>query len=201
MSRRAGYTLVEITVVAVLATLVIGKGVMLVREASKVGGRDSRQMVLEDHARLVLDRIAYALMGADRAALDPQNTVFPLHTSGLTYRVSLGIEGGEVVWSDPELISFEDDAEANRVVWLENPDEAGERRVVWSRLVRDLLEGEDVNGADDNGNGLVDEEGLSFVIEGNRITVRLSLGRQGEGGLQMRTVETTVTCRNLVEAP
>ncbi len=43
----------------------------------------------------------------------------------------------------------------------------------------------------------VDEEGLSFVIDGNRVTIRLSLARMGDNGeIATYTVDTTVTCRN-----
>jgi prepilin-type N-terminal cleavage/methylation domain-containing protein len=195
----AGFTLIELMIVLALAAIVLFKAGVVVSQASRTVQRDSSEMVLEDRARLVLDQIAYAVMGANRRALVPENTVFPLHTTDLRYQVSLGIEDGEVVWSDPELIEL--DQARSRVVWVDKPEMAGERRVVWSNLVRDLLEGEVVNGLDDNGNGLVDEEGLSFVIEDDHVTIRLSLARFGERGESTRTVETTVTCRNKFEAP
>ena len=69
--------------------------------------------------------------------------------------------------------------------------------MVWSNLVRPFLEGELQNGIDDNGNGLIDEKGLSFVVWKNSVTIRLTLGRQVEGGDWINeTVVTTVTCRN-----
>jgi hypothetical protein len=83
----------------------------------------------------------------------------------------------------------------NQVTWFENPGAPQERRVVWSNLVRDLLEGEEVNGIDDNANGLIDEDGLSFTVDGSRITVRLSLGTTGRGE-ETKSVETTISCRN-----
>jgi hypothetical protein len=63
--------------------------------------------------------------------------------------------------------------------------------------VRELLEGELPNGLDDNGNGLIDESGLSFEIDGDTITIRLTLERfDAEGTLITRTVETAVTLKN-----
>jgi hypothetical protein len=71
--------------------------------------------------------------------------------------------------------------------------------VVWARDVSDLLEGEIENDADDNGNGLVDERGLSFEIDdtGNVLTIRLTCERLDEGRRPLRkTVETAVRLRN-----
>jgi hypothetical protein len=59
------------------------------------------------------------------------------------------------------------------------------------------MEGELANGIDDNGNGVIDEKGLCFVVEGNRVTIRLTIDKPGPDGKHYRrTLETTVTCRN-----
>ena len=114
----------------------------------------------------------------------------------MRYQVNLGIQDGAVVWSDPEQIAMnEDDLE---VFWRQNPDAEEERRVVWTRLVSPYLEGELPNGMDDNGNGLIDEEGLSFTVDRNSVTIRITLQRQtADGELTTKTMETVVTCRNL----
>ena len=68
---------------------------------------------------------------------------------------------------------------------------------MWCKVVRPFLEGEQMNGVDDNGNGLIDEKGLVFTLDGSRVTVRLTLERKSETGeLITRTVETMITCRN-----
>lgn len=194
-SGRRGLTLIELAIVLVLASVVLVKATVVIREVSTSASRDSGTMVLEDQARLALDRIAYSVMGADRQALIPDLTLLPVHSTDLTYRISLGIEDGQVVWSDPEMIAL--DGEGTEIVWVQNPDTVDEQKVVWTHFVRSLLEGETINGDDDNANGLIDEEGLTFVVEGNRVTIRLSLARPGEDGeLTSRTVETTVVCRN-----
>jgi hypothetical protein len=85
-----------------------------------------------------------------------------------------------------------------QVVWSENPDTEREQRVVWSSLVSPYLAGEIPDGMDNNGNGLIDEKGLSFVMDNNSVTVRMSLERINERGEAVtKTVQTTVTCRNL----
>jgi hypothetical protein len=84
-----------------------------------------------------------------------------------------------------------------QVVWIENPGIPGERRMVWARNVADLLEGELDNDADDNGNGLVDERGLSFEAVGDVLTIRLTCERLDEGRRPLRkTVTTAVRLRN-----
>ena len=88
----------------------------------------------------------------------------------------------------------------HRVYWSQNPGAENERRVIWTSLVAPYLEGELPNGIDDNGNGLIDEKGLNFVVDRNAITIRLTLERVLDGGeIVSKTVDTTVTCRNLQE--
>ena len=68
---------------------------------------------------------------------------------------------------------------------------------VLARFVREYLEGEVPNGKDDNGNGLVDEMGLSFDSIGMVWTVRLTLERRdANGNLCTQTVQTAVKMRN-----
>ena len=145
--------------------------------------------------RRVLERIALAVMGSDREGLNPESFA-PTSSNQLTYQVNLGVENGEVVWSDPERITT-DGVDAEQVVWLENPGAAEERRVVWANIARPFLEGEFANGVDDNNNGLVDESGLSFDIDGSKVAIRLTLSQPGSEGQELvRTVETEATCRN-----
>ena len=97
------------------------------------------------------------------------------------------------MWSDPEEIRLDGSA----VEWRENPGTADERRVTWTTLVSPLLSGETINGVDDNGNGLVDEEGLSFVLDGDSVRIRLTIRRpEVDGRTVEQTVESVVCIRN-----
>ena len=112
--------------------------------------------------------------------------------------MSLGVENGVVVWKDPENIGIGE--QPNQLVWRSNAGTLAERRVVWSNILRPYLEGEVLNGIDDNGNGIIDEKGISFVLFRNSVTIRLTLGRElPGGGFAEETVETVVTVRNLGE--
>jgi hypothetical protein len=83
------------------------------------------------------------------------------------------------------------------IVRRENAGTASERTIVLTRWVRELLEGELPNGEDDNGNGLIDEPGLSFDVIGEVWTIRLTLERpDNKGRLVTHTVQTSVKTRN-----
>ena len=191
-ARRAGFTAIELSIVVVLLVIVTIKAAMLFDFAAKSQIEDTAELALEDQARRTLDQVAFAVMGANRETLFPDPDS-PNHDSRVWYEVSLGVEDGEVVWGDPEEIS----GAGSQVVWSQNPGQADERRVVWSNVVRPFLEGEIQNGQDDNQNGLIDENGLNFTLQGNRVTIRLTLERaQPDGGAHTQSVETSVTLRN-----
>ena len=64
--------------------------------------------------------------------------------------------------------------------------------------MRENLEGEIGNNLiDDNGNGLVDEAGLCFDLDGERLNIRLTLERRmGDGTLITHTAQRTIALRN-----
>lgn len=195
---RGGYTLLELALAGALLTLVLLKGSVVLRSVTRFSGREANLISLEDRAEDLLDRISYALMAANRQTLLP-SVAAPLHSESIRYQVSMGVEDGEVVWAAPERIGV-DPAVDNQLTWTKDPGAPEERSVVWTNLVRPLLEGEVLNGVDDNGNGLVDEKGISFDIQGSSVVIRLTLGDEdGAASSFERTVEAVVTCRNFVE--
>jgi hypothetical protein len=118
----------------------------------------------------------------------------------------------EVTWGDPRTVRFEyengelDDGVDNNnngladegvVVWIENAGQPDERRSVWASGVREYLAGETFNGEDDNENGLSDEAGLSFAIDDDVLTIRLTLEDRGPSGVLItKSTETSVHVRN-----
>ena len=193
-SKRSGFTLVELIIVMVLFIVVAVKAAMLLDIASESQTHDTAEVALEDQARRTLDQIAFAVMGANRETLfpDPQS---PTYSEDVLYEVSVGVQAGAVVWGEPEQIALA--AGSSQVVWSQNPGLPAERRVVWANVVRPYLEGEVFNGVDDNNNGLIDERGLNFTLQGDRVTIRLTLERaHDDGETYLETVSTTVTLRN-----
>lgn len=191
---RAGFTLLETIISVGLVALVVTNIVMAMDSSTKAYQAGASRVEVEDQARRTLDRIALAVMGSSREGLAPGQE-FPLDTASLTYQLNLGYQDGEVVWSDPERIEREE--QAAQITWSKNPDVAGEQRVVWTKWVRDYMQGEVQNGVDDNGNGLIDEKGLSFTIEENLVTIRLTLEKIGPDGHPVTVpLETQVDVRN-----
>lgn len=167
---------------------------MVLNSSSKLYNAGSASANIESLAARTVDRIADALIGASRQSLYVVMEA-PQHAGEINYEMHLGYENGAIVWSDPEQIAIT--VVNGKVVWKENPGQDDERQVVWCNYVRDFLEGEIPNSLDDNGNGLVDEGGLSFDIDGSSVIIRLTLEREDrEGNLITRTVEQRVTCRN-----
>jgi len=192
---RCGFTIIELMFSAALVTVILIQVTYVMNAVSRSAQDDTAAGVLEDQAEEVLDRIAYAIMGSDRGTLNPDEE--DLHYTSLDYKVSLGWDEAleDVVWDDPQQIALEQ--VESQVVWKENPDEEAERRVVWGKYVATLMEGEDFNGIDDNANGLIDEEGLHFVIDGDSVTVRLTLRRADAHGNPVSVKhDRVVTCRN-----
>jgi prepilin-type N-terminal cleavage/methylation domain-containing protein len=193
-SSRAGFTLLELGIVMVLLVIVAVKAAMLFDIAAESQTEDTAQVALEDQARRTMDQIVFAVMGANRETLfpDPES---PTYSEDVQYEVSLGVQAGAVVWGDPERIAL---GQGNQqVVWSQNPGEPEERRVVWTNVVRPFLEGEFFNGIDDNGNGLIDERGLNFTLQGNRVTIRMTLERTSpDGAVFTQSVSTGFTLRN-----
>jgi hypothetical protein len=66
-------------------------------------------------------------------------------------------------------------------------------------FVREYLEGEDQDDADQNGNGLSDERGLCFTYDAaaDALTIRITVERlDSEGRRLISTAETSVRLRN-----
>ena len=188
----SGFTLIEVLIAMALAAIVVVKLTMIMDSASTANAEQTASMTLEDQAQRVLDKIAYAVMSADRDQLfpDPESPEF---STTVTFSVSLGVVDGDVMLSDPEQIG----SDGNQVLWKQNPGMPEERHVSWCNTLRGVMLDEiDGNLIDDNQNGLFDEPGLSFTLSGDAVTIRLCLERDRNTGAITRAVETVVTVRN-----
>jgi prepilin-type N-terminal cleavage/methylation domain-containing protein len=190
----AGFTLVEAIIALALIGLVVTKLTLVMGDAQEAHTEETTAMVLEDQAMELIDKIAYAIVGSSAESLDP-NPVAPFFSPRMRYMISLGVEDGKAVWSEPEEIGLA--AEDGELYWGQNIGAENERRVVWANTVSELLEDELANGEDDNGNELADELGLAFVLDGASVTIRLTLERVDEDENKIQVTRwTSVTCRN-----
>jgi hypothetical protein len=192
---RRGLSLVEVLIALGLMGLVLGNVYMVIGKGTKSYGVQTGDSVADAHARRTLDRVALAVVGASRSSIYDAMEA-PFSGSEINYQTCLGVEDGVVVWSAPQRIALTNDT-GRQVTWFEQPGLANERRVAWSNWVTQLFEGEVANGLDDNRNGLKDEKGLSFDLDGDSVIIRLTIEKPGvDGEPIVKTLQTRVTCRN-----
>jgi prepilin-type N-terminal cleavage/methylation domain-containing protein len=190
-----GFTAIEIAVAVALGGLVLGNVLVVLSDTRE---RLAIQDVAKDvdaEARRALDRIAVQLMGAVRQQLYTQVSA-PLSADSINYTSVIGVQDGEPVVSPLQRIAMTTEPTA-AVSWYQNPGGEQQKHIVWTRDLRSFCEGELPNGTDDNGNGLVDEKGLSFEVDGPMVRIALTIERPGPDGKPVvKALETRITCRN-----
>jgi prepilin-type N-terminal cleavage/methylation domain-containing protein len=205
--RNSGFTLIEMAVAAGVLSLAIVAAADLVSTTGDTLARGTAMANLDAKANALLARIERDLVQAGAETLLPAT---PAGESALSYRLAFGYEDGIVQWGSPLRIEFRADeaqdgvdndadrfVDEARLVLVRNVGTEAEIEVPWESGIRSYLEGEVPNGLDDNGNGLVDERGLCFALDGDSIVIRLSVeGRDTKGRILVRTVTTAVHPRN-----
>ena len=193
--RSAGFTLIELAITTVIVALIGCNISMVMKTGSSAYEAGMMESELNSQTSMTLDRIQLALMSSSLEDLNPALSE-GLHSSYIDYQESLGLnEAGVLVYAEPERIALA--TEENQIVWQEDPGGMNERSVVWTKNVPQLYRDELRNGIDDNGNGLLDEEGLFFEQLGNSIQVQLTVQRTDSNGRQIvKDSGLTVTCRN-----
>lgn len=189
-----GFSLLELIVALAVAGLIFANVGLVMNSGAQSREEDAIRGDLDVQLDRTIDRIALALMSASTSSLDP-TAPSPASQSSLEYVQSLGVQNGELVVGDTERIELV--VEDGQVRWRERPNELDERMVVWTRWVANYLDGEEPNGVDDNGNGLIDETGLAFVVSPGQVEIFLCLERRGENGEVVRHQRSAVVaCRN-----
>jgi prepilin-type N-terminal cleavage/methylation domain-containing protein len=192
-SPRGGFTLIEIMIAVTLLALVLANLYMVFGDTNKAMRARESTFETEVEARRVLDRIAMRVIGAELDTLEIPSSS-PNSSASIDFNVNLGFDEGQVQWSPGQRIAHDG---TSQVSWAESPGQEDERRAVWTNHAAQLLQGEEMNGEDDNGNGLIDERGLEFHVQGKMVVISLTIEKVGPGGkLSTKTVSTRVTCRN-----
>jgi hypothetical protein len=208
---RAGLTLVEVMIAALMLVIFLG-GIGIATKSSTSSFRQSNtESTLEASSHRALNRIVDELAYAERDALSPEPDP-PLGSSSLEFHVCQGATGDVVDWGPLTRIEFAleagevDDGLDNNgnglvdegiVLRTLDVGGANERSVVLCHDVRELADDEQLDDDDDNGNGLNDEAGLAFSVEGDVLTVRLCLERLDPHQRPItKTVTTSVRVRN-----
>ncbi len=212
-SSSSGFTLVESLIAVTLLAVLFLAVAQTSSRASDAFDEGSIEHSLSTGAHRCLDRVVQAIDFADVSILAGLGgTALGIDADEVSFRTPIGWAGTEPDWSGTIVIRAElergelDDGLDNdgdelvdelQVVQLENEGQPDERRIVLASGVAELFDGESANNLDDNGNGLIDERGLSFSATGSVVSVRLTCQRRDEAGrLLTKTAETAVRLRN-----
>jgi type II secretory pathway pseudopilin PulG len=208
-SARAGFTLVEAIVAGALLVLLLSSAVLAARGGMGAFRATQDASDAETRVRRALDRVVFELLSAGASELLP-NPTGDFGTADLQFRKPVGLVGTAPQWGQTLQLAWEraaaelDDGLDNDGNGLVDEGElvftrdvgGDEHRIVLCRGVAELLEGEQANGDDDNGNGVRDEAGFNVHRVGDVLFVRLTVEQAGEGGVIARTLETSVRLRN-----
>jgi len=210
-SGRAGFSMLELLICVGLLSLVFGSLGLVSRTTDSLYRQTSRSSNLEARCRQTVDHVVdlLATMVGVQSFPDP---VAPNWTGTLDFVQATGVVGGALSWGPPLRLVLEMDAgevedgidndgdgsiDEGRLVLIRNPGAGGELRTILCHGVSYYAEREVGNGADDNGNGMVDERGFCMERQGDVMRVFLTLEDQDDAGRPVVcSVTTSLRIRN-----
>ena len=184
-----GFTLIEVVISVSIAVVVFGSATFMSARANEQFRVSQLRSRLNTQTATTIDRICDELAWAGRDDVTP-TPVLPFGNDRIDFRRTAGTDADGVLWDNWSRISLEmadgelDDGVDNngnelvderQVILTRDLGLGTEQQVVLCSGVAAFLEGEIPNGLDDNGNGLEDEQGLSLVLQGDVLTVRLTM--------------------------
>ena len=209
--RERGMTLLEMTIATVAFMVVIGAVYSVLASGSQTVHATTVSGQLERKVERIARRIGRTVMLAGASTLLPSPQA-PLGSSQVSFQCSQGWANDAMVWGPVISVGLEDDIndpsdgmdndgdgciDEATVVWRRDVGGPNEVSEIWVDNVRRFMDGEIQNNQDDNGDGLVDEAGLSFVLQGSTLVIRLFLERRGvEGRVVTRVARHAVRLRN-----
>lgn len=218
MNNRRGFSLVELMVTVAILSVIIAAIYSILFSSTKAYRTGVAKGKMEDDARLMVERIASLLTEASLATIDGdsatagiQQPIAPAGSREIMFQPSQGTDGnGNIVLGSLQGVFWQMDAgELDNGLDDDRDGLIDEGQVLfgdaitfstsdWGYNVAEFLEGEiGGNLIDDNGNGLVDERGLSFQLQGNAVIIRMTIQTTDDhGDLMQATVQTTVIIRN-----
>ena len=212
-SKRCGYTLTEISISAIVMTVLFGAVAMAMLRANGAYQQDVTASTVNTQAQRLLERIASEFLDAEHGSI-LITPVAPNHELWIEYRRPNGFAGTAITFGPRRrlVLRYSSTDSDNGIDDNSNglvdectvalvPDVLGDptNEIALGSGVREYLEGELPNAADDNGNGLNDERGLCATYDATSwtLTLRLTIERVGPGGeRQARTAQTSIRLRN-----
>ncbi len=191
---RGGLTIVELMVTVGMLGILF-QAVYSVLDALAGGYRSgTSRMEIDATGSRVMRAVTAGLRMADLESIDDLPQV-PFFGTTFDYNRSLEFDGVQTIWSGTEVFAY---SPAEGTLTLTRaPGQPEERVLLRVDGVPPMLAGEQPNGLDDNGNGLVDEPGFCASLEGSLLTVWLTLRGEDHQHREIeRTWTTSVRCRN-----
>ncbi|MCY3004182.1 MAG: hypothetical protein NTV21_20495 [Planctomycetota bacterium] len=211
---RRGHSIVEVTIAATVLMSVFGAVGVVTQRGARVSEEGISSTTVENAARRAVDRVASELTNCQAASL-PLPPASQRAANLIEFQRAEGYAGGNVLLSNERrLLRVASPGDANDgldndsdglvdegdLVLIPDTSDPDSPNVVLATGVAEMTAGEIAgNSVDDNGNGLIDEPGVSFVWDANGLVVRIlvTLQRVGaQGQVYTRTSETTVGIRN-----
>ena len=191
---RRGTTVVGLLVATSILTLLLGFAGMLWRTAGSTNLAVSDTTRSELQLRRALDRVSWELSTVSRDSLLPVPDA-EFGTSEIAFQQVVDVQDGNPVRGP--VMRLRHDAAAGQLQFTRNLGEADERTIVLCSAVSTLAQGETENGEDDNGNGLRDEGGFNVSLDGNLLTIRLTIEpARGADDATRRSIQTSLRLRN-----
>ncbi|MFN0006330.1 MAG: type II secretion system protein J [Planctomycetota bacterium] len=211
----SGFTLLELGIaVSMLGVLLVG-AVSIFESTRRVHEATTTDVDLESNVQRTLERIADLLQRSRRSNVLPASpgAQAPFSASQVDFTSVTSFVGGAAVWGAAQRIEFQysptdpDDGLDNdgdgiiddgAVVWTTDLGLPTQRSMILCRGVTEFANGETQDATDQNGNGLIDERGLSFDFQGSSVTVRLTVSRVLNASRQStRSAQRMITLRNI----
>jgi prepilin-type N-terminal cleavage/methylation domain-containing protein len=208
-AKRAGYTLLEMTVAVMVLGLVLGSVGVFQNMSNDQSQSLIERSQVESRAQRTLNRIVGELTGVAQSLLVPDPGSV-LGSSTLTYQRAASVSAnGSIVWEAPSTLRLEADP-ADPVNGEDDDGDglADECRLVLQKVgtsattvlctnVSAMAGGETANGYDDDSDGIVDETGFHVQRTGDLLRVHLSvLEARGKGDPLRVDLEASVVLRN-----
>jgi len=208
--RRAGFSLLELSMAVSLFALVMGSALTLVLDGRDLARASQQRAGVSRKAQAALDRALVELREAsDTVNPDPSGAT---GADNLQFQVPQSVNGSVVTWSGARQLRFENDpadpfgggdedsdglVDEGRLVFVRDVGALNERRVVLATNVPRRDPDELVNNADDDGDGVSDEGGFNVQRVGGVFTLRLVVSEPGAGGnRQIGRAEASLVLRN-----
>lgn len=208
-TKRAGYTLLEMTIAVSVLGLVLGSVGVFQNMSNDQSQSLIERSQVESRAQRTLQRIVAELTGVAQSLLVPDpGSVFG--SSTLTYQRAASVSAsGTIVWESPSTLRLEADpadpsngqdddgdglTDECRLVLLKAGTSA---TTVLCTNVSQMAGGEAVNGYDEDSDGIVDETGFHVQRTGDLLRVHLSVLEARREGEPLRVdLEASVVLRN-----